>query len=60
MSEVKLKIRVDKIYGRFLLYPECDTSRLLCKIMNRTTIPLSRVDFIKDLGYIFDVNITDS
>jgi len=46
-----------KKFNDYLYYPDCDLSRILCKLMKVTAIPEDRLPILKEMGW--DVGIQE-
>lgn len=53
LSKPTLKVRVKGPFGRELIYPDCDLSRLFCELLGQKTLTREDIDVIKRLGYEF-------
>ncbi len=49
-----LKVSLIEYYGRETIKPECDLSRLFCKLLKQRTLTRENVETIKLLGYTFE------
>lgn len=48
---MEIKISVKNVYGRELVYPVCDTAKLLAQLTGRQTFRLGDLGVIRKLGY---------
>lgn len=46
-----IQVRVKNVYGNELVYPACETSKLLCDLAGDKTITARSMILIKKLGY---------
>ena len=53
---MEIKILSKNVYGNDLLYPNCDTSRLLAKLARKKTLDISDLMTIKQLGYKISIS----
>lgn len=44
-------VRSESVYGRELLYPACERSRLIAEWLERKTLTTRDIDFLKRLGF---------
>lgn len=54
MNNRTLRVRVAGRYGVETIYPECETSRLFCKLLKQKTLTRENVERIKALGYVVE------
>ena len=52
----QIVILAKEVYGRQMLYPACDTSRLFAAIADRATLSETNIRRIRQLGY--EVTVT--
>ena len=48
---MKILITVKEKYGNELLYPLCDTAKLICELLGTKTISKDKIKTLEDLGY---------
>ena len=51
MEKLTITIQVDKAYGGFLFYPECDKAKTFAKLTKTKTLSYDAIKHIKELGY---------
>lgn len=51
----ELTVEIKSVYGNELIYPACDTSRVLCRLMGKKTLSDNDVKQLKSIGYTFKV-----
>jgi hypothetical protein len=51
MEKLTITIQVDKAYGAFLFYPECDKAKTFAKLTKTKTLSYDAIKTIKELGY---------
>lgn len=44
-------VRIKNVYGNELIYPNCDTTRLLIKLTGKKTFNYSDINTLKQIGY---------
>ena len=49
-----IKLQIKSVYGNELVYPACDTSKMLTRLTGKKTFDNSNLDTIKELGYIIE------
>jgi len=47
-------IEIKDQYGNDVVYPACETSRLLAKIAGTKTLTSNTIKYAKRLGYVFE------
>lgn len=52
----KINLVSKSVYGKEMLYPNCEHSRVLCEIMKSKTVPEHQVNLIRELGYAVHIN----
>lgn len=50
---MKLEVQVKNLYGRDVVYPVCEKSRLLTQLSGNRTLTSEAIAVIKQLGYTF-------
>jgi hypothetical protein len=50
-----IKVKIKSVYGNETIYPLCDAGKTFAKIANTRTLTRETVEFIKQLGYSFEV-----
>lgn len=48
---MKIKVEIRNVYGKRLVYPACETAKLLCRLTGSKTLPWDKVQDVKELGY---------
>lgn len=48
---MEIQIIAKNVYGSALLYPDCETSKILCSLTRKKTFDISDLLAIKKLGY---------
>lgn len=48
-----LEVEVKNVYGRDVVYPVCEKSRLLTRLSGNRTLTSEAIAVIKQLGYTF-------
>ena len=48
-----LRVRIVKAYGRTVVYPLCETSRLFAELLEQITLTENDCDLIKKIGFEF-------
>jgi hypothetical protein len=51
MEKLTITIQVDKAYGGFLFYPECEKAKTFAKLTKTKTLSYDAIKHIKELGY---------
>jgi len=51
----KLKVKIRNVYGKDLVYPVCNKSKLFALLTNSQTLSDGARRTIKELGYTFEV-----
>lgn len=51
-----IKVAIKNVYGNDLVYPICDTAKLLAKLAGTKTLSSSTIQTLKDLGYVLEVS----
>ena len=46
-----IQVKIDKNYGKYVLYPICPQAKLFCQLAKTKTITLEMECLIKKLGY---------
>jgi len=46
-----IQVRIDKVYGNFVLYPVCDKAKLFCSLAKTKTITPDMEKTIRSLGF---------
>ena len=46
-----IKVEIKKQYGTERIYPRCETSELLCRLIQQSSFTRRDIDLIKQLGY---------
>lgn len=49
-----LKVTIKQVYGNELIYPVCDQSIILSKLLNSKTFTKRHIDHLKQLNYQFE------
>lgn len=57
LSDATLSLIRKNVYGRELIYPACDISRLLVKLTDRKTFDENDLSVLREIG--FELKITD-
>ena len=52
---MEIKVIVQSVYGRNMIYPACDKSRAFAVIAGSKTLTLDVIDQIKKLGYTIEI-----
>lgn len=52
---MKIQVRVNKVYGNDIIYPECETSKKLAHLLSQKTLTPQDISRIQDLGYEVEV-----
>lgn len=55
MKMEKLKVKIRNVYGKDLVYPVCNKSKLFALLTNSQTLSDGARRTIKELGYTFEV-----
>jgi hypothetical protein len=55
-----LQVTVRTVYGTDTVYPACNASLLLCRLIGRKTFTHADIRTLKELGYTFTVTIPES
>lgn len=50
---MELEVEVKNLYGRDVVYPVCEKSRLLTRLSGNRTLTSEAIAVIKQLGYTF-------
>jgi hypothetical protein len=56
---MELEVSIETHYGTRRVYPECEKARLFSYIANTDTLTESMIEFIKELGYTFKVQVPE-
>jgi hypothetical protein len=48
---MQITVKITKNYGRQVVYPVCDTAKLLSRLAGHTTLTNDDLHIIKQLGY---------
>ncbi len=51
MGEQVIFVTVENVYGRRTIRPECELSRVFCRLLKQKTLTDEDVKTIKELGY---------
>ena len=57
-SKMELEVQVKNVYGRDVVYPVCEKSRLLARLSGNRTLTSEVIAVIKQLGYTFTTTNT--
>lgn len=49
--EKDLRLLVKNVYGQRRIYPACEKSMVLAKMLGSKSIPEYQIDYLKELGY---------
>lgn len=52
---IQLTVRIKNVYGKPLVYPVCEQSKLLAKLADKITFTTEDIKIIEQLGYEFKV-----
>lgn len=52
---MQITVQIRNVYGTRLIYPVCDTAKLLAKLAGRKTLSQENIQTIKALGYVVRV-----
>lgn len=52
---MNIKVTIKNVYGNELVYPACETSSLLAKLLHTKTFTPQAIEIIKKLGYTLEV-----
>lgn len=52
---MNIVVCIRNVYGNELIYPVCDTAKLLAKLAGRKTLGLGDIKTIEALGYVIHV-----
>ncbi len=52
---MKIIISIKSVYGKECIYPACETSLLLSKLIGAKTFQPRHIELLKELGYILEV-----
>jgi hypothetical protein len=55
MTTLDITIKIDRKYGRTLIYPICPKALLFAKLCRQETLTPAQIDDIKALGYTVHV-----
>lgn len=58
-NPIMLKVSIVSRYGVDVIRPECDLSKGFVKLLRQKTFTSEDVRLIKDLGYVFEVIVTE-
>lgn len=47
----KLVLECKHVYGAVMMYPHCEFSKLLCKLLTQKTLTKKNIDLLKEAGY---------
>jgi hypothetical protein len=56
---MELIVEVKNIYGREMVYPVCETSKLFAYLSGNRTLTPESIAIIKELGYTFTTTTKD-
>ena len=48
---MKLNLRLMRSYGQERYYPDCDTSRMVCELMERKSLTMQQLVIMAKYGY---------
>jgi hypothetical protein len=51
MEKLTITVNVDKHYGGYLFYPECDNAKIFAELAKTKTLSYQAIKLIKQLGY---------
>ena len=51
MDKLTITVNIDKHYGGYLFYPECDNARIFAELAKTKTLSYQALKHIKNLGY---------
>ena len=49
--QMEITVKIKSVYGKELIYPVCDTARLLSYLTGKKTFTSEHIETIKNLGY---------
>ena len=52
---MNITVQIKNVYGKELIYPACETSRLLAELIGTKTFTRRDLDLIRRLGYLVGV-----
>ena len=52
---MKLTVKIDNNYGKKVVYPVCEQSRIFAMIAGTTTLTLDTLRLINELGYTLEI-----
>jgi tRNA A37 threonylcarbamoyladenosine dehydratase len=55
---MRISVKIDRVYGKEMIYPSCNKAKLLCQLSNKKTFSEQEINLIKDLGYTVLVTST--
>ena len=50
-----LKVQIKSQYGLTRVYPICEDAKIFCKMLKQETFTQADIDFLKALGYKFEL-----
>ena len=59
MNKIIIQVKAKNVYGKELLYPICDVSKLLCELLNVKTFSDHNIRKLTALNYHFALNNED-
>jgi glutaredoxin-related protein len=51
MKKMNIYVKEEEYHGRAVYRPDCDFSRMLCRILNKKAIPMRVVKILRDCGF---------
>lgn len=52
---MKIKLNINKHYGRELYYPGCELSTMLCEILKQKSLTIRDIEILKSYGCIVEM-----
>ncbi len=52
---MNIKVTLKTVWGKQLIYPACEKSTILTKLLDRQTLTLHDIDKLKQLGFTIEV-----
>jgi hypothetical protein len=55
--EKKMKLTSRHVYGRYVFYPDCETSQFICDLLKKTTINQDEITLAKKHGFKVETRV---
>lgn len=51
---MKIQVYVREIYGKVIIYPQCEQAKLFCSLLGQKTLTAYNLKLIQRLGYLIE------